>query len=234
MQVSKNLGPSLCELCSKLFSLKRGLNQQLLTATNEELYPCEACRESFKEKVNLQDYSQIYTGKNPHSCGICGIFCRDKQYLQKHLLVHTADEPLTYGKPHSDKESMKSLIRKQSDEKFYKCDYKCEACNKFFKIKLCFDKHMKFHTGVAPNVCTICGRAFIRKNSLTLHLRTHTNENKKTYTCEICNESFGKRSLLINHIQCNHIKEKLHLCKRCGKLFKERQDLTEHLFSIHG
>ena len=60
---------------------------------------------------------------------------------------------------------------------------------------------------------------------LMVHLR------KRHHTCDVCLESTGNQQRLSNHVW----KHKLHhLCYRCGIAYRNKPDITKHLFWKHG
>jgi transposase-like protein len=66
--------------------------------------------------------------------------------------------------------------------------------------------------------CTVCGKSFTRKNGLTRHNLSHSEE--KPYPCTVCGKSFKTKGSLAQH-NLLHSGEKRHSCTVCGKSFTQ-------------
>ena len=64
----------------------------------------------------------------------------------------------------------------------------CEMCGQLFSFQGQLDQHKIVHRTIKTHKCMArdCGRWFMRKADLTVHVETH---NKKEYKCDKC-ESF--------------------------------------------
>ena len=103
-------------------------------------------------------------------------------------------------------------------------NYKCRMCT--FKCSSARD--LKIHHQEKHGIiyCKICKKAFNNPLSLLRHGYIH---KEKRFVCKMCGESFNFNSELNTH-QITHQRCSKHLCAypKCGKLFKNKSDLSRH------
>ena len=93
--------------------------------------------------------------------------------------------------------------------------YKCTDCKKEFTLKRNLYRHsittkhsypfsLKIKgTGEAKFDCEICGKKFMKKESIQHHIKA-IHEGKKPFKCSICGIAFGYEKTLSRHIQNIH------------------------------
>ena len=62
------------------------------------------------------------------------------------------------------------------------------VCEKVFRSKAKFERHVRTHTNERPYECDVCEKSFRRSDDLKKHMRIHTNE--KPYECVCVREMF--------------------------------------------
>jgi DNA-directed RNA polymerase subunit RPC12/RpoP len=85
---------------------------------------------------------------------------------------------------------------------------------------------MRIHTAVQSHMCTSCGKVFINKASLKVHIRIHTGE--KPYSCSECDQKFADSTKLKAH-ERTHTGEMKYLCNICGKGFAHKSVYNRHM-----
>ena len=112
-----------------------------------------------------------------------------------------------------------------NEEKPYKCSY--ENCTAAFSRKNSLTVHLVSHTGKYPFYCTMCNMGFKLKDSLAVHFKTHTGEKE---LCSLCGEEFSQKSALRRHIKTIHERLKPFRCgyEGCSASFSRDVYLKEH------
>lgn len=81
-----------CMKCDRLFSDRDQLNIHY-THTHREKpqYVCEVCAKVFAVKRELSTHSRIHSGEQPHKCVQCGKEFGTRQLLKKHNMWHSGE-----------------------------------------------------------------------------------------------------------------------------------------------
>ena len=89
--------------------------------------------------------------------------------------------------------------------------YNCPVCPATFGQKIHMKEHCEsIHERKEPFQCKECDRVFAKKGNLTAHKKTHEQDRKFQFNCEICNK-YGSdhRSNFERHMKKH--KNKLHI-----------------------
>ena len=105
----------------------------------------------------------------------------------------------------------------------------CQLCYKHFSNIGNLNVHMRMHGSSnigRPHLCTLCGKAFMRKRELDRHTATHTG--MKPFECLSCDKRFGRKDKLVRHMRIHDVVRE-HICDICGASFNRRDGLTHHM-----
>ncbi|KAK7097205.1 uncharacterized protein [Littorina saxatilis] len=115
-------------------------------------------------------------------------------------------------------------------------EFRCQMCDKGFRLQRHLTRHLKCHSEVKRFLCTICRKGFNDTFDLKRHTRTHTGV--KPFRCH-CGKAFTQRCSLESHERKVHgdnlpfgYKErrtKLYVCEDCGNT---SQDPAVHFLHI--
>ncbi|PIO26691.1 hypothetical protein AB205_0133530, partial [Aquarana catesbeiana] len=101
----------------------------------------------------------------------------------------------------------------------------CPECWESFSSELSLTVHQRSHTDEELHSCFECGKCFLHKSELIIHCRSHMG--KKQNSCPECGKCFAKKSELVRH-QRSHTGEKPYSCLECAKCFSWKSDLVRH------
>ena len=145
---------------------------------------------------------------------------------------NTPDQPMPQ-KPSSTAESDFTPINRKGTfststhrlrKKYISRKYICRMCPHRSDSARGLTAHHQETHGIV--YCNICKRAFNNPISLRRHEYSH---RERRFTCSTCSESFNFRSELNTHL-IQHQRRSRHLCAfpKCGRLFKNKSDLSRH------
>ncbi|XP_063702474.1 zinc finger protein 782-like [Culicoides brevitarsis] len=172
------LGPAdrICELCGKCFS-KATIKYHMNVHFNLTPYSCdyEGCKESFKDPTLLRQHKRsFHLGIKTWRCR----YCPKKILSQKEYEEHKTENC-----------GIKSVP--------------CHICGKVIN-KMNVKCHLAIHKGERNFICSIegCGKAFLLKNKLQQHSKSHSTELK--FECKLCKSAFKVKQSLTTHIAKKH------------------------------
>ena len=82
------------------------------------------------------------------------------------------------------------------------------------------------------NICEICKNSFSRKSYLKLHVKA-VHDELQEHKCDICSKIFGRMAHLQFHEKTVHENIKAHKCVLCNKKFCSNKDLETHVKTVH-
>ncbi|XP_068092952.1 ras-responsive element-binding protein 1 isoform X2 [Hyperolius riggenbachi] len=191
-----------------LKSIISGSNGKKAAQTKKVLYPCSFCDQVFTFSGVLRAHIRTHLGISPYQCNICDYIAADKAALIRHLRTHSGERP-----------------------------YICKICQYPFTVKANCERHLrKKHLKITrkdieknidyvstntsemvdalcspDTICKCCGEDLKTYRALHIHMKSHTNfQKKKPFQCKECGTTFSAKRNCIHHIlkQHQHVQEK--------------------------
>ena len=164
--------PVQCKWCDKTFNNHRVLKQHVNAQHTEKLLQCEMCEATFPTEDDLRKHTKVK--HKPIKCTECPKTFKTKAGLKRH--VTSSHHPQNA-----------SLLQSEKDTNASKTEPKCGLCDESFQSKRKLSEHNTHVHGIKPfdiNVCSVCGKAFTKRQSFLSHSATHTKVHK--FLCTFC------------------------------------------------
>lgn len=207
-----------CEYCSKRFITNNELKRHVKIHLNERDHVCKYCGKGFIQSGQLTEHLRTHTGEKPYKCQDCeAVFVTSSQCKQHWRRIHGQK------------------------------DYPCNQCNKSFKSMPDLTRHRgQMHSDIRKKdktkeneeeeggelVCHICGKGFVKEESLMAHLYHHAMENVE-FKCVDCDKTFRSKESLNSHRKAKHEGFEF-ICPHCNEMFTWKKSLMKHLQTKHG
>lgn len=194
----------------------------------------------FSEKDQSDDKPRIKKERKPKKpskfkCDECPksfyIEFRYKAHMREHMGL------VPFECPHCDSgfstyDSYKAHIKELHENVgvVYKCTE--PGCSKTYTRHFSLQghlrqKHADKYGNKKPFMCEECGKTFVHKSALNLHMYSH-NDKEKPFPCEQCQKRFTSKSALNQHM-LRHTGEKNFMCPYCGLQKYNKTDLKLHI-----
>ncbi|XP_058796136.1 telomere zinc finger-associated protein-like [Phymastichus coffea] len=208
-----------CAICSRIFTSKRYLYQHIYRVHVEHGYFCEHCDYASKDKYKMAR----------HMSG-------------KHFYLDSLP------KCHDCKKTFKSVDSLSQHRKFGHCGvskklFFCDHCANCYRDKLHLARHIKIqHDGTKRaawkkrgglHSCEVCLRAYKRVTDLRYHLQFNCGKPFK-FNCDHCGYFCKSKCHVMQHIISKHgylngLTAGRSVCRLCGKTYKWKKALQNHL-----
>ncbi|XP_021961681.1 oocyte zinc finger protein XlCOF26 isoform X1 [Folsomia candida] len=111
---------------------------------------------------------------------------------------------------------------------------KCEVCNKVFKNRRNLSAHLRrLHSNRKRPSCDTCHRELSTPANLRRHIDSfHSASEAHRFLCTFpgCEKTYQHIRSLLHHVRIEHAENAVrHSCKLCGKDFKTRPELEQHI-----
>ncbi|KAG7255844.1 LOW QUALITY PROTEIN: hypothetical protein CRUP_035731 [Coryphaenoides rupestris] len=148
----------------------------------------------------------------PFKCTHCGKAFRDKERLEQHVRAHHGRDAFAFA---------------------------CHLCARSFATDGALEDHLLLlHMVKRSYACLLCSDAFEKLELLKEHVGVHAGPDG-CFTCPSCSKSFSDfiqafcRPDKLRLHMLRHSDRKDFLCSTCGKQFKRKDKLREHMQRMH-
>jgi len=214
----------LCDQCKQQFALLKDLNHHIKSCSmiNDEIldYSIDAGDICGDEESEIDESCQLVIDLETH----------DEETLNNPKLLSCDICETQFVSLSELKEHNKSPKCKQNDRKDVG-PFICDKCGKVYTQSAGLKLHVSIVHLMEKNFqCDVCKKCFGRSDSLTKHMRSHTNE--RSYICEFCSLAFNQSSHLIKHRRTKHLdlnrESHKHVCEICSGRFYSKGELEKH------
>uniref|UniRef100_G3U931 Zinc finger protein ZFAT n=1 Tax=Loxodonta africana TaxID=9785 RepID=G3U931_LOXAF len=236
-----------CHICERKFKNELDRDRHMLVHGDQWPFACELCGHGATKYQALE----LHIRKHPFVY-VCAL-CLKKFVSSVRLRAHIKE---AHGAAQEAAKKQMNTGLCERIRKVYG-DLECEYCGKLFWYQVHFDMHVRTHTREHLYYCSQCHYSSITKNclkrhviqkhsnillkcptdgcdystpdkyKLQAHLKVHTELDKRSYSCPVCEKSFSEDRLIKSHIKTNH-PVKSYKLRRMAQTYSVTSGLMKH------
>ncbi|KFB47502.1 AGAP011485-PA-like protein [Anopheles sinensis] len=111
------------------------------------------------------------------------------------------------------------------------------CCGRKIAKRVLMAMHMARHLEPEAFECPHCKKMLTSPRILRFHIRNHLPEEQRPLKCDLCPRRFSYVSGLLTHASTHQTENKsnqaFHICVECGRAYRTRGRLTEHILASH-
>ncbi|KAM7174454.1 uncharacterized protein RBU57_001053 isoform 2-T2 [Macrochelys suwanniensis] len=222
-----------CGECGKLLSGRRRLAAHQRAHVRERTFTCAACTRSFVYHRHVVDQVRMkLAGGKPFQCTRCsdrialrveplakggrGSFpCPHCPKVFPYVYLLQRHQPLHAGEASFPCAECGEGLQRRSPLSKAEPPAPCAACAR--------KEPRESRAPEQPLPCPQCGRRFLRRGSLAVHLRAHARP--LLHPCAQCSQRFGSKRALLAHQRAHAPNRR---CRECGQAFGSREAWAAH------
>ncbi|XP_033231779.1 GDNF-inducible zinc finger protein 1-like [Belonocnema kinseyi] len=160
---------------------------------------------------------------------------RDEKYETKLHALHIRQADICGAK-----KKLPTRKKQKVQESQIEKNYKCEKCARSYENKSRLIRHKKFECDILPKFkCDFCDKRFklypnLQRHIFQVHQQTNFEPPQKKYDCDKCSRSYKWSSDLNRHKRLDHegVKRQF-ICAYCSWKSKQKAHLSQHIISKH-
>lgn len=167
--------------------------------SKKEIFHCQFCDVVFSDSISCASHEQkSHDPVYPYECVACTFKTDQHSTLIYHIKqTHNMEKPFfctQCTKTFIRRSDLKKHTFVHSGIRLYCCD----ICKKSFTRNTNLTKHKRTHSDKFKSwKCTLCPKAYFTNSELSRHLEIHMD--RKALVCKFCNQAFVRRDLLELH-----------------------------------
>ncbi|XP_035459998.1 zinc finger protein 142 isoform X2 [Scophthalmus maximus] len=224
--------PHSCRYCPFATTRRYRLEEHESLHTGIGRHTCDVCAKTFGGVTKLRQHKMRIHDKQPtHFCSLCDFSGYTLDDIRRHKLrCHTGE--LKHACADCDACFSSEIALRNHCKRVHQhqVQFLCELCDYTCSSKVILKTHQQSkHRQVK---CATCHKAFLTKENLEIHLRTHL-----AHRCQLCPFATKTRQLLAQHLATEHddgpAEDKPLRCSTCQFACWHQLVLEQHLRS-HG
>ncbi|KAK7495146.1 hypothetical protein BaRGS_00013556, partial [Batillaria attramentaria] len=176
-------------------------------------------------------------------CLKCNGYLPSRERMAAHIRIDSKGITCQKVCPSGSRLPWRQQVLLLNDNLSERKDFLCDSCGTTCKDKSTFLRHMATHYPDVPASlavkrfkCELCSYSTNYRGYIQRHvLARHTPEPRpRPFVCDQCGKSYLDRSMLSQHRQQIHVRDKTFHCHFCPKFFYQKRLLTQHLRTHSG